>query len=176
MTRRFAPVVAALMALPFLASCSVLEKKEPPPCPPIYLLGDTASLTKYKPGKGRDLTDIEFQAEIQGYTGQCSYDEKGAIVEVQVIFNLTRGAADDDRKAKFDYFIAIPLYYPSPEAKAVFPVEVTFSEGSNYARHTDETVTMRVPVKDKDVIQKYEIYLGFQTSADELESNRKAKQ
>lgn len=176
MIRRFAPPVAALLALPLLASCSLLEKKVPPPCPPIYLLGDTATLTKYKPGKGRDLTDIEFSAEIQGYSGDCSYDEKGAMVEFQVTFNLTRGPADDDRKANFEYFLAVPLYYPAPSAKAVFPVEVTFPEGANYVRHTDESVVMRVPVKDKDVIQKYEIYLGFQTSADELEDNRKARQ
>lgn len=175
MIRRLALPAAALLALPVLASCSLLEKKEPPPCPPIYLLGDTATLTKYKPGKGRDLTDVEFTAEIQGYTGDCSYDEKGAIVEMQVSFNLTRGPADDDRKANFEYFLAVPLYYPSPNAKAVFPLEVTFAEGSNYARHTDESVVMRIPVKDKDIIQKYEVYLGFQTSPDELESNRKAR-
>ena len=176
MTRRFALSAAALLALPFLASCSVLEKKAPPPCPPIYLLGDAAQLTKYKPGRGRDLTDIEFQAEIQGYTGECGYDEKGAIVELQVTFNLIRGPADDDRKAAFEYFLAVPLYYPAPEAKAVFPIEATFPEGGNYTRHTDETVVMRIPVKDKDIIQKYEIYLGFQTSAAELEANRKARQ
>lgn len=176
MTRRLALSAVALVALPLLASCSVLDKKTPPPCPPVYILGDAASLTKYKPGRGRDLTDIEFQAEIQGYSGDCVYDDKGALVELQVIFNLTRGAADDDRKASFEYFLAVPLYYPAPEAKAVFPVEVSFSEGSNYARHTDETVTMRIPVKDKDIIQKYEIYLGFQTSAAELDANRKARQ
>lgn len=176
MSPRFALSAAALLTLPLLASCSVFEKKAPPPCPPIYLLGDTATLTKYKPGRGRDLTDIEFQAEIQGYTGECKYDDKGAVVELQVVFNLTRGPADDDRKVAFEYFLAVPLYYPAPEAKALFPVEVTFPEGGNYARHTDETVMMRIPVKDKDVIQKYEIYLGFQTSAAELESNRKARQ
>lgn len=176
MIRRLALPVAALLVLPLLASCSVLEKKEPPPCPPIYLLGDTATLTKYKPGKGRDLTDVEFSAEIKGYSGDCSYDDKGAIVQLQVSFNLTRGPADDDRKAAFEYFLAVPYFYPSPQAKGVFPVETTFPEGQNYARFTDETVTMRIPVKDKEVINKYEVYLGFQTSPEELDANRKARQ
>ena len=173
--RRFLPAVAVLASLPLLASCSAFQKKEPPPCPPLYLLGDAASLTKYRPGKGRDLTDVDFSAEIQGYSGECSYDEKGAIVDVQVNFTLTRGPADDDRKASFQYFLAIPYYYPAPEAKAVLPVEVTFPEGQNSIRYTDETVNLRIPVKDKDVIQKYEIYLGFQTSPEELDANRKTR-
>lgn len=167
--------LAALMVLPALASCSVLQKKEPPPCPPIYILGDTASMTRLKPGPGRDLTDVEFTVEVDGYSGECSYDEKGAVIEMQPRFTLTRGPADDDRKARFEYFLAVPMFFPAPEAKAVFPVEVTFPEGMNYVRHTDETVTLRIPVKDKDVIQKYEVYLGIQTSAEELDANRKTR-
>jgi hypothetical protein len=174
MNRSLFPFACAGMAM-LLSSCSLMEKKEPPPCPPIYILGDASKLTKYRDGAGRDLTDVEFEAEVQGYSGGCLYDEKGAEVELQVKFAIKRGPADNDRKVDFSYFAAIPLYYPSPEAKAEFPVSVTFPEGSNYIRFTDESVVMRIPVKDKDVIQKYEIYLGFQASADELERNRQSK-
>ncbi|CAA7613422.1 hypothetical protein [Magnetospirillum sp. UT-4] len=172
MTASLRPFVAALALAPVLASCSILQKKEPPPCPPIYVLGDAGQLTHFRDGKGRDLTDIEFEAEIQGFTGGCTYDEKGAVVDLQVSFTVKRGPADGDRKAEFSYFAAIPLFYPSPAAKAVFPIQVEFPEGNNYLNHTDETVMMRIPVKDKDVIQKYEIYLGFQATAEEIERNR----
>lgn len=175
MNPRHLASLAALSLAPFLASCSLIEKKEPPPCPPVYILGDTATLTKYREGKGRDLTDVEFEAEIQGYKGDCSYDEKGAVVELQVSFAVKRGPADDDRKANFEYFAAVPLFYPSPDAKAVFPVTLTFPEATNYVRHTDESIVMRVPVKDADIIQKYEIYLGFQVNQEELNRNRQTK-
>jgi len=167
-------VAAALLPL-VLASCSVLQKQEVPPCPPVYILADAGKLTKFRPGPGRDLTDVEYEAEIQGYTGGCKYDEKGAIVDLQVSFALKRGPADTDRKAEFSYFTAIPHFYPAPEAKAVFPVTIDFPEGVNYVRFTDEEVVMRVPVKDKDVINKYEIYLGFQETAEELDRNRVGK-
>lgn len=171
--------LAAVLAVPLaLAACSggnPFVKKEPPPCPPIYILGDAGQITKFREGKGRDLTDVEVEAEITGYSGECSYDEKGAIVDIQVSLVAKRGPADTDRKAQLSYFVAIPAFYPKAEAKAVFPVEITFPEGTNSVRFTDETVTMRVPVKDKEVINKYEIYLGFQTSAEELEMNRRAR-
>lgn len=174
MTRSLFPFAVAGMAL-VLSSCSVLQPKEPPPCPPIYILGDASQLTKYRDGRGRDLTDVEFEAEITGYSGGCSYNEKGAEVELQVKFAVKRGPADADRKVDFSYFAAVPLYYPAPEAKAEFPVSVTFPEGANYVRYTDESVVMSIPVKDKDVIQKYEIYLGFQATPEELERNRQSK-
>ncbi|HLO78930.1 MAG TPA: hypothetical protein VK196_20930 [Magnetospirillum sp.] len=172
--RALRPIAAALLPLA-LASCSLFGKKEPPPCPPIYILGDASKLTKFRAGPGRDLTDVEFEAEIQGYTGGCTYDEKGAMVDLQVSFALKRGPADTDRKADFTYFVAIPHYYPSPEAKAEFATSVQFPEGTNYVRFTDEEVVMRVPVKDKDIINKYEIYLGFQETREELDRNRAGK-
>lgn len=165
------PLAAALLPLA-LASCSVFQKKETPPCPPVFILGDASKLTKFRPGPGRDLTDVMYEAEIQGYTGGCTYDEKGAMIDLQVSFMVKRGPADTGHKADFSYFVAVPLYYPSPDAKAEFATTVTFPEGQNYVRYTDEEVVMRVPVKDKDVISKYEIYLGFQATPEELDRNR----
>lgn len=174
MIRPLVPFAAVALAV-LVSSCSIIEKKDPPPCPPIYILADAGQLTKYKDGKGRDLTDVEFEAEITGYAGGCTYDQNGAEVELQVKFTVKRGPGDTDRQVDFRYFAAVPLYYPAPEAKAEFPVTVTFPEGTNYVRYTDESVVMRIPVKDKDVIQKYEIYLGFQASPEELERNRQGK-
>ncbi|MGE5475413.1 MAG: hypothetical protein ACM3Q1_02060 [Bacteroidales bacterium] len=168
------PLAVALLPL-VLASCSVFGKKETPPCPPVYILADAGKLTKFRPGPGRDLTDVEYEAEIQGFTGGCKYDEKGALIDLQVSFSVKRGPADTDHKAEFNYFVAVPLYYPSPDAKAEFATTVPFPEGTNYVRYTDEEVVLRVPVKDKDLISKYEIYLGFQETPEELNRNRADK-
>lgn len=174
-SRRLFALSAALAPLA-LASCAVLgEQKPPPPCPPVYILADAGQITKYREGPGRDLTDVEAEVELVGFKGECGYDEKGANLSLELVFGATRGPADSDSKVEVEYFVAVPLYHPAPEAKAVFPLTITFPEGANYIRHYDEAVSLQVPVKDGDVIQKYEIYLGFQATPEQLERNRKAR-
>ncbi len=181
MPQRFPRLIAlALMAPIALAGCEGFnlldpKKKAPPPCPPIYILSDAAKVTKFRPGQGHDLTDVELEAEIVGFKGECSYGEKGALVEMRVSFDVTRGPASTSREAELSYFIAIPKFYPNPDAKAVFTVPVTFPAGMNQARTTDDDVVMRLPVKNKEIINDYEIYLGFQMSPEELEINRRTK-
>jgi hypothetical protein len=175
MTLRFSRLLVAVMAAPFaLSACSLLEKKEPPPCPPVYILSDAANITKFRDGPGRDLTDVETEAEVVAYKGSCSYDDKGAKVDLQVTIEAKRGPANSKGRAQLTYFVAIPHFYPSPQAKAVFPVQIEFPPGTTQVRYTDEAVSMRIPVKTKDLIDKFEIYLGFQTSQEELDMNRKA--
>jgi hypothetical protein len=175
-TSRLRALPALLGAAVLLSGCSVLQKdKSLPPCPPVYILGDAATITKYRPGPGRDLTDVEVQGEIVGWSGNCSYDAKGANITMQVAIEAKRGPANATRKAELSYFVAVPYYFPNPEAKGVFPLAVEFPEGQNTVRVTDDVVTLQIPVKNKEVIDKFEIYLGFQTSPEELEQNRKGK-
>jgi hypothetical protein len=170
--------VATALALPLaLAACSA--KKEPPPCPPIYILSDAKEVTKYRPGAGRDLTDMDVQAEIVGFNGACTYKPRGedwnVELELQVAIEAKRGPGNTTRKADLTYFVALPAFFPQTQAKAVFPITVEFPEGTSSARHVDDSVTLTIPVKAKDLIDNYEVYLGFQTTPEELERNRKAK-
>jgi hypothetical protein len=176
MTFRTFASSAALVAVTFaLAGCSSLQKKEPPACPPVYVLGDASRVTKFKPGPGRDLTDVEVEAEIASFKGECGADDEGVRIELQVTVEARRGPADTDRKAELSYFLAIPAFFPAPEAKAVFPVAITFPEGDNTVRYTDEVVTLTIPVKAGEDADQYEVYVGFQTSQEELERNRKSR-
>ena len=172
-------IASALAASLVLSGCSGLTqavtKVKPPPCPPIYILSDASHITKFRPGKGRDLTDVEMEAEVIAFKGTCSYDDKGATVEIQVSFDVKRGPAGSSGKSELRYFVAIPKFFPAPEAKAEFTFPVAFPDGVNQARVNDEDVVMRIPVGDKDIINNYEIYLGFQTTPEELEMNRRAK-
>jgi hypothetical protein len=173
---RSARLLAALLAAPILLSgCSLLQKKEPPPCPPIFILADAATVTKFRPGGGQDLTDVEAEAEVLGYKGHCVYDEAGAELNLQISIAAKRGPANTSRKVQFSYFVAIPYFYPKPQAKAIFPISVEFPEGQNLAHFTDEEISMRIPVKDRELIDKFVVYIGFQTSPEELEQNRRMK-
>ncbi|MDA8231138.1 MAG: hypothetical protein M0006_07360 [Magnetospirillum sp.] len=178
MVSRFLRPSAAALSLLTLSACST--NSGPPACPPVYILSDANKLTKFRPGTGRDVTDVDVQAEIVGYHGDCKYEEKkdgGWTVDVslQVSMDVKRGPANTSRTADLTYFVAMPAFYPTPQAKAEFPVTISFPEGTNLVHHVDDTVDLTFPIKAKEIIDKYEIYLGFQTTAEELRYNRRTK-
>src|SRR3546814_6814364 len=58
-----------------LAACRS-KKPNLPSCPRVGILGDAQKATQYRPGPGRDLTDVTFQTELLDYNGECSFEEK----------------------------------------------------------------------------------------------------
>ncbi len=168
-------VLAAPLVLSGCDSMSRLKGKVAPPCPPVYIMSDAAKITKYRSGGGRDLTDVEMEGEVVAFKGGCVYDDKGGEVSLQLGFELRRGPAAKGRTLDVTYFVAVPKFYPAPEAKGVFTFPVTFPDTADRIRVTDEEVTMRLPVRTKELIDNYEIYIGFQLSSEELEANRRIK-
>ena len=95
-----------------VAACGLTTpKKPPPPCPPILVLKDAATLTKMRPGPGRDITDILFSGQITDFRAECTFEKDLSEVEIKlnIAFVLTRGAANTDRKVGFEYFIGFQL-------------------------------------------------------------------
>jgi hypothetical protein len=168
-------VLAAPLALSGCDSLARLQRKDPPPCPPVYILGDANKITKYRAGSGRDLTDVEMEGEIVGFKGGCTYDSDGGEVSLQLAFELRRGPAAKGRTLDVSYFVAVPKFYPAPTAKGEFTFPVTFPENADRIRVTDDEVVMHLPVKTKELIDNYEIYLGFQLTPEELEANRRGR-
>ncbi|HEY1721459.1 MAG TPA: hypothetical protein VGG27_09470 [Magnetospirillaceae bacterium] len=163
-----------------LAGCSALGgKKEAPPCPEVNVLADTSKFITYRPGPGRDMTDMVLQGEIVGYKGSCTYDkdEKKMVMTLQVSMTFTRGPAAPGDDARAEYYVAIPAYYPKPEAKQTFGVQFSFQPPADHVRITDNEVELTLPLKDpaKDLANR-DIYIGFQLTPEELELNRKDKQ
>lgn len=164
-----------------LAGCSVLgvNKKDLPPCPEVNVLADTAKFTRFRPGTGRDITDVVLKGEITGYTGSCKYkkDDKKMVMTLQVQMTFTHGPAAAGAEARAEYFIAVPAFFPKPEAKQTFGVQFSFEPPADHVRITDNEVELTLPMADvaKDLPNR-DIYIGFQLTPDELEYNRTNKQ
>ena len=96
-SKRFLIVVA--LALLSAGCGTVFDRTPPPPCPPILILKDAGYLTRYKPGAGKDITDVLFQGRIIDFKGSCAYNSKRTEVELDVnlAFELSRGPANRDR-------------------------------------------------------------------------------
>ena len=159
-----------------LAACgsNPFEEVPVPVCPSAYLPKDTAKLTQFN-GAGKDLTDIMFEAEFNGYLGDCGYDldDKTLDVIISPIITAELGPAAQSRGATFQYFVALRDPDGNFVEKSVFDVNMPFPENLNLARYRDEQVTLTVPLSDVWAGPEYEIYLGFQLSSDQLDYNRR---
>ncbi len=169
MKRRFIRnIFAALGLAGILGGCAA---SKPPPCPNFLILGEGAELVKFRPGPGRDVTDILFEAKIVDFQGTCDQTKNEVSISLGIVFNIRRGPANLDRKAAFRYFVAIPKFFPRKEGKRTFPITVPFKENQPRVFFRDE-LELRIPLRPKETGADYEIYLGLQLTADELEFNR----
>lgn len=170
----------AVSALGLLvAACGLFEKDVVYKCPAVFILDDAKDLTKFKPGPGRDITDILFEAEIVNFVGDCDYgdnDGKGeAEIELSVQIRVERGPANKGRQVAFDYFVAIPKFQTQSEGKSVFNVTGKF-EGNRTRMLYQDDLDMTIPVKVPRDGAALEIILGFQLTPEELKYNRSRKQ
>jgi hypothetical protein len=160
-----------------LSGCSVFERSgPPPPCPPVLLLKDTQNLTSYKPGVGRDITDVLHRVQLVDFKGFCEYDRERTKIDItlSLIFDVERGPANQDRKATFDYFAAIPKFHPAPEGKKVLSLTAEFKGNQTRLRVIDE-IKMQIPLTARATLKDYAIYLGLQLSRDDLKEIRRRK-
>ncbi len=170
---------AAWLVLLSLAACAGAGTNVSggPPCPNVAVIGDMSVVTKFRPGLGRDLTDVILEARITDYDGSCDTDmNEGAGGEVQVemrlMIEIERGPANAERRGVFQYFIAIGDRERNILAKEVFTTEVAF-EGNRNRMTTVEELTQIIPLRQGEFGDDYSIYVGFQLSEDELLYNRR---
>jgi hypothetical protein len=172
---RVGPWLAATALLGALAGCGMFDReKRPGACPRFLILGGADEVTKFRPGTGRDVTDVAFRASVADFNGTCGYDKDSVKVTLNVVFEIERGPASTARDAAFQYFVAIPQFHPDPAGKQVFPVSARF-EGAAPQLVFVDALAMTIPIKDKQLGADYEVYLGFQLTPDEIEWNRTHK-
>ncbi len=160
-----------------LAGCG--STPEPAECPPVSVLSEAASLTRFAPGPGRDLVDVDFRAELTDLRSGCIYAKEGGgasklVVAVGPAIAATRGPANEDRKADFQYFVSVVAADADILNKQLFPVSVTFPGNSTRVDivQDDPPVSIDLPIPTEGE-GYYEILLGLQLSEDELQYNRR---
>ena len=157
-----------------VAACGLMTPgKPPPPCPPILVLKDAATLTKLRPGSGRDITDVLYSGQITDFRAECKFEKDLSEVEIRlnIAFVLTRGAANTDRKVRFEYFVAMPRFHPLPQGKKVFGKSGEFT-GNRARLGAVEEVTLTIPLQKGSKLDEYRILIGFQLTPQEIEFNR----
>lgn len=167
-----------LVGLAALAGCGTAEER-PPPCPRVSILGEAASLTRFAAGRGQDLTDVEYEAEVTDVRANCEVvgDDGGLIVVALIpVITASRGPADADRAARFEYFVSVTDRDRTILNVVRFPVDVAFPGNQSRVTITenDPPVTVDIPNPDGRASRgDYQVFVGLQLTPDELEYNRR---
>ncbi len=168
----------ALLATSLGTACS--SKDVAPACPRVAVLNGAGSLTRFAPGPGRDLLDVDFQADMADLVSACrdkqAPDGKPiTVVALAPVLVANRGPANRDHQARFSYFVSVVDSGQQILTKQIFPIEIDFSGNRNRVvlRDDDPPITVDVPNPKGVGARGYEILLGFQLTQDEIDYNRK---
>ena len=170
--RHGAALATAGLLLAGCGSWNPFGKSETPPaCPRAVVVNDLARLTEFRPGTGRDLSDVVHAAEVERVDSTCEYDRRRKVT-VQTVVNLLveRGPADRSRQAAITYFVAIADPSDQIIARETFTVPVKF-DGNVTRMRASEDVEQIIQLSG-GTAAGYKIYVGFPLSEEQLAYNR----
>jgi hypothetical protein len=101
---RAAGIFLVLGAALSLGAC---DSTIPITCPDVGVIKDAAQFVDFRPGTGRDATDVVAKAEMTAARLECAFAED--VVETKVTFALTvtRGPAMTGDQVTLPYFVAV---------------------------------------------------------------------
>lgn len=171
--------MAAGLAALLVAGCTSGEEKEriaALPCPAAAILGDTEKVTVYR-GEGRDVTDVVVSAEIDQAVTRCEYDVDDGIIYVDIAYRgrAELGPAAESRQVSLPTFVALTEVNRSVLRKDIRPLNLSFESGNRRVSFVQAIERTRVPYVPPFDGSSYELLVGFQLTADQLEANRAAK-
>ena len=177
--------VIPVLLLSGLTACSgyqyITDKMSDPiilKCPDYLVLADAATLVKFRDGPGRDLVDVSYEGEIKGVQLGCvsNIDKQtrtGSVdVDVTLQFVATRGPANRNRKARFDYFISVVDPNQKILDRQAYPLVVTFPGNKTRVQFASKPVVLTLPITAEWSSRYYRIFTGLILSRDELRFNR----
>ena len=143
-------------------------------CPRVAIVADAAEVVEFRPGPGRDLTDVVSRGFMGELAGACEYDgDEGTVtVEVQLPIVGERGPAATGGEAAFTYFVAVTDPASTILAKELFDTSVAFAEGQTRAG-TVEELEQVIPLANPAQGVNYQILIGFQLTPEQLDFNRR---
>ena len=172
MTHRI-PLRTFALALAVMLGLSACTGEPPPPCPFARVDSTTARLTEYGDTRGRDVTDVAYEVNLVSFEGDCIHRGDGVDVVMDIDFVVTTGASAAPGEITFEYFVAIPQYYPDPAGKQVFPITLDLPRQTGArTRLTEENVRVFIPLRDREPAASYDVYMGLQIDALQLRDNQ----
>jgi hypothetical protein len=166
------PIVGALALL--LSGCGMFQREDPRPCPRVAILSDASLITLYRPGEGRDLTDIAYEARITRLSSRCAYRGDKLRSEVKIEILAERGPGAEKRQTSLPFFVSIVGRNGEVRAKEIFDSAIEFEKGRRRTGIFEE-IEQFIELRSEESGADYEIIVGFQLNREQLELNRKRR-
>ncbi|MEJ2015488.1 MAG: hypothetical protein P8X61_07685 [Limibacillus sp.] len=158
----------SLAALLLLGACSSTQEASSVRlvCPALRIITGADEMTTYR-GSGRDLTDVDFTVAMTDASFDCIANEDAVEGEIQVLFDVRRGPANETNQAPFNYFVAVANSEQQILAREAFDVVVPF--GENRGRVTfAEVIGPQIPLPAPEAGGNYTLFLGLEISREQL--------
>lgn len=164
----------ALVAGLTLAACGgdSYDPTLPQGCPEVSVLREASEVTQFRPGGGRDLTDVVARAVIADYSGECDYVDDPARVEMEMALALVgeRGPAASG-PTTVDYFVSVIDPQGRILNKRVFSAELAFESGAARGGSIQQ-LRQVIPLPSLIEGEAYGVIVGFQLTPEQLRFNR----
>ncbi len=174
MTLRLLPLVAPGILVSVLAGCGPSTQEISDlraGCPQAMRVQDAANLTRFKPGGGRDRTDVLFQAELSKVDIACDLRKSAVYVELTMNIVVSQGPALTDRAANVGYFVRVL----NPSGTIVqgrnFSADYKFA-GNRTREGSSEQLSLNIPLAQGQSGGAYTVAVGLLPTHEELEYNR----
>ncbi|CAE7836472.1 gcvT, partial [Symbiodinium necroappetens] len=121
-------------------------------------------MTRFVPG-GRDLTEVDFRARLADVRAECATDEEEIELALQVILSASRGPANAEGAATFDYFVAVASRDEEILARDAYSVTIPF-EGNRTTVGLLDEVDVAIPLAEGQTGREYRIFVGLALTAE----------
>jgi len=159
------------------------------PCPTVRILKAGEHYVRYQKGAGRDITDIEMEAQIAEVKFTCGMGSRdnepttpqsatwNVVVELDISIRARSGPATQHEPIEsIPFFVALVNRFGQVVEKQLFSAEITFPKdvGPTSLTHK-ENLILSIPVRDLDEARNYETIVSFQLNQEQLDQIQSRK-
>lgn len=171
------PIVAALLLFS-LSACTQLgitqdkNKYAGRLCPDISIVRDLERQTVFVQGGGEDLTEVVYDIRMSNLQAACDFDDEVTEVSAQLQVTASRGPANTDRRARYEFFVAVINSQGQVTAREVFASEIEFLDNRRRVGKIESFVP-KLPIEIGKPEDRSRILVGLKLTKAQLDYNRR---
>jgi hypothetical protein len=176
---RFPPALRGVLlatAAAALVSCAS-DDDNVGPCPNAFALSEAARVVEFRTPGVEEYENVAYTAEIQAVRVFCRYSQDRPIeAELELEIGCGRGPAAESRRHTYPLWVAVTRTDVAVLDKQSTGIDVSFPGDQDRVYLRREIDNIVIPRAEESTSgTNFEILVGFEVTADQLEFNRLGK-